>query len=65
MLVFAGKVHHLRHLGLGHLVSINAALTDPMLMHVHHNSVCGLGILVEEPLEHMHHELHRGIIIVQ
>ena len=59
MLVFAGKLDHLRHLGLCHLVGIYAALADPMLMHLHHDFMCGLVILVEEPLEHMHHEFPR------
>src|SRR6266481_2659071 len=39
MLVFAGKVHDLRHLGLGHLVGVDPAFADAVLMHVHHNSM--------------------------
>ena len=39
MLVFAGKVHNLRHLGLGHLVGIDPALADAVLVHVHHDAV--------------------------
>ena len=65
MLVFASKVHNLRHLGLGHLVRIDAAFADAMLMHVHHDSVGAPVVLVEEALEHMDHELHRRVIVVQ
>src|SRR5512144_621746 len=48
MLMFAGKIHHLRHLGLGHLVSIDAALADPVLVHMHHDAMRGFVVLVEE-----------------
>src|SRR5580704_16284314 len=33
MLVFAGKVHNLRHLGLRHLIGIDAAFPDTVLVH--------------------------------
>ena len=42
--MFAGKVHHLRHLGLGHLVSINAALADPMLVAAGIQVIRAIGI---------------------
>ena len=38
MLMFAGKVHHLRHFGLGHLIGEDAAFADAVLMHVHHDA---------------------------
>ena len=38
MLVFAGKVHDLRHLGLGHLVGVDPALANAVLVHMHHDS---------------------------
>src|SRR5439155_3624667 len=63
MLMFAGKVHHLRHLGLGHLVGVDAAFPDAVLVDVHHDAPCGLGILVEELLEHVDHEFHWGAVI--
>ena len=63
--MFAGKVHNLRHFGFRHLVGVNTAFTDAVLMHVHHNSVGGRMVLVEEALEHMDHEFHRRVVIVQ
>src|SRR5262245_56868070 len=36
-----------------------------MLVHVHHDSLRGLGILVEESLEHVHDKLHRRVVVVQ
>ena len=32
--MLAGKVHHLRHFGLGHLVGEDPALADAVLVHV-------------------------------
>ena len=37
--MFAGKVHHLRHFGLGHFVGENATFADPVLVHMHHDAV--------------------------
>src|SRR6516225_10763994 len=50
MLVFSGKVHHLRHFCLGHLVRINAAFADSMVMDVEHDAGRAFAILVEESL---------------
>ena len=65
MLMFAGKVHDLRHFGLGHLVGENPAFADPVLVHMHHDPMRRLLVLVEEPLEHMDHELHRRVVVVE
>src|SRR3954451_18808865 len=65
MLVFASKVHDLRHLGLGYLVGVDSTLADAMLVHVHHDSLGSLVVLVEESLQHMHDELHGRIVVVQ
>ncbi|MNL78135.1 hypothetical protein D3C87_2044570 [compost metagenome] len=37
MLVLACRIHHAGDLGLGHLVWIYAALTDPLLVNVQHD----------------------------
>ena len=39
MLMFAGKVHDLRHLGLSHLVGKDAAFADAVVMHMQHDLV--------------------------
>jgi hypothetical protein len=40
MLMFAGKVHHLRHFGLCDLVrKKNAVFADSMLVDVHHDAM--------------------------
>src|ERR1044071_2136297 len=65
MLMFAGKVHHLRHFSFGDLVCVDAALTNPMVMNMQHDSGRGLVVLVEKPLQHMHDEFHRGVVVVQ
>ena len=57
-------VHNLGHLGLGHLVGIDLHKPIPVLVHMHHDLV-GDPVLVEKPLEHVHHELHRGVVVVQ
>ena len=55
MLVLAGKVHHLRHLGLRDLVRKNPAFPDPVVVDVQHDPGRILTVLVEEPLDDVHH----------
>src|SRR5262249_60787215 len=64
MLMFARKVHHLRHFCFGHLVRVDATLPDPMMMNMQHDSGGGLMVLVEKPLKHMHDEFHRRVVVV-
>jgi len=63
--MFARKVHDLRHLGFRYLVRIDAAFSDPMVMYMQHNSCGSFMIFAEEPLQHMHNELHRRVIIIE
>src|SRR6266700_2901297 len=65
MLMFAGKVHHMSHFSLGDLVCVDAALADPVVVNMQHDSGRSLVVLVEKPLEHMHHEFHRSVIVVE
>ena len=65
MLVFAGKVHHLRHFGFGDLIGIHAAFADPVVVHMEHDAVGRLVVLAEKPLDHMHDEFHRRVIVVE
>src|SRR6185436_17287072 len=37
MLMFAGKVHHLRHLGFRHFIGKNATFADAVVMDVKHD----------------------------
>src|SRR5437763_16276645 len=65
MLVLAGEIHHLRHLGLGYLIGEYAAFTDAMMMHVEHDLGRSFRILVEEFLQDENHELHWSVIVVE
>src|SRR5262245_35884673 len=65
MLVLAGEVHHLRHFGLGHLIGVYPTFADPMVMNMQHDSGRRLVVFIEKPLEHMHHEFHRGVVVVE
>ena len=65
MLMFAGKVHNLRHFCFRHLIGEDTAFADAVLMHMHHDPVRRLVILVEEPLEHVDHEFHRRVVVVE
>src|SRR4029077_11205471 len=47
------------------LVSENAAFADAVLMHMHHDAMRRLAILVEETLEDVDHELHRRVVVVE
>src|SRR5713101_5839610 len=65
MLVLAGEVHDLRHLGLGDLVSIHAAFADSVVVNVKHDSCGRIAVLVEEALQHVHYELHRRVVVIE
>src|SRR5262252_9647949 len=65
MLMFAGKVHNLRHFSFGNLVRKNTTLADTVLMHMHHDPMRRFVILVEETLEDVDHELHRRVVVVE
>ena len=63
--MFAGKVHNLRHFGFRDLVCENTAFADAVLMYVHHDTMRRFVILVEETLQHVDHELHRSVVVVE
>src|SRR5882724_3837468 len=65
MLVFAGKVHNLCHLGFRDFVGKNPAFANPMVVDVQHYPRRGLMVLVEETLDHMDHEFHRCVVIIE
>ncbi len=65
MLMFARKVHHLCDLRLRHLVRIDPAFAYSVVMHMQHNSCGGFVILAEEPLQHMHNELHGCVVVIE
>jgi hypothetical protein len=65
MLMFAGKVHNLRHFSFRHLVRIDPALPDSVVVDVQHDSCGSLAILVEKALKDMNDEFHRRVVIVQ
>ena len=50
MLVFPGEIHHLGNFRFGNFVRIDAALTNAMRMHMHHDNGRSLAILLEKPL---------------
>jgi len=63
--MFAGKVDNLRHFGFRHFVSKDSTFADTALMHMHHDSMRCLVILVEDTFEDIDHEIHRGVVIVE
>jgi len=65
MLIVAGVGHHLRNLRLGDLVSKHAA--DTLALHVHfkHHPRGRFTVQAEKALQHIHDELHRGVVVVQ
>ena len=63
--MFSGKVHNLRHFGFGHLVGENPAFADAVLVHMHHDQVRRLVVLVEKTLEHVDHEFHRRVVVIE
>ena len=65
MLVLPRQVHHLRHLGLRDFVGEHAAHADAAPMDVQHDPGGLLARLLEETLQDMHDELHRGVVVVE
>src|SRR3546814_4830226 len=65
VLVATGKIHDLRHLGLGDLVGEHAADADAAAVDMEHDARGLLPALGEEPFEHVNDELHRSVIVVQ
>ena len=65
MLILTGEIHDLRHLGLGDLVGENATDTDAAPVNMEHDPSRLIAGLLEKPLQHMHHEFHRSVVVVQ
>jgi hypothetical protein len=65
MLVFARKVHDLRHFCFRHFVCEHAALADPVVVDMQHNASRRLAVFVKEALEHVHDEFHRRVVVVE
>src|SRR5829696_5588884 len=65
MLVLAGKIHHLRHFGFSDFVGEDPALPDTIVVDVQHDSGRILARLVEEAFEHVNHELHGRVVIIE
>lgn len=63
--MLSGKVHDLRHFSLRHLICENATFPDSVVMDVEHDPGGRFSILVKEPLQHVNHELHGRVVIVQ
>ena len=63
--MFSRKVHHLRDLRFRHLVSVDPTFAYSVMMHMQHNSCGGFVVLPEEPLQDMHNEFHRRVVIVE
>src|SRR4051812_10308188 len=65
MLVFACEVHHLRHLGLGDLVGEDPAFPYAVVVNVQHDARGVVLALAEEAHQHVHHELHGRVVVIQ
>src|SRR4029450_5379675 len=64
VLMLTGKARHLRYLSLSDLVSVDPTNADALLVYVQHNAGRLLRRLVEEPLEHVHDEIHRRVVVI-
>src|SRR6478672_7424096 len=65
MLMLTGEARHLGYFSLGDLVSVDPTDADALLMDVQHDSGRLLSWLVEEPLQHVHNEVHRRVVVVE
>lgn len=61
----AGKIHHLTNLGFRNFVAEHANDRDTFFVNRQHDLECfGMGH-AKEPLQHVNHELHRGVVIIE
>lgn len=65
VLMSAGEIHDLTHFGLGDLVAEHTDDRDAFLVDGQHDLECLCVGHAEETLQHMHHKLHRGVIVIQ
>ena len=63
--MFARKVHNLRHFCFSNLIGKYAALADTMVVNVQHDLRGVFARLLKKPLQDVHHELHRRVVVVQ
>jgi hypothetical protein len=65
MLMLPGEIHHLAHLRLGYFICEYSAFAHAMIVNVKHDPRGALTILLEEPLEDVNYEFHRGVVVIQ
>src|SRR5262249_61217732 len=63
--MLTGKTRHLRYLSLSHLISVDPTDADALLMDMKHDTGRLLGRLIEEPLKHVHDEIHRRVVVIE
>ena len=56
--MFARKFHNLHYLGLSHFIGIDTTFADTVFVHTHHDSLRGVAVLVEKPLQYVQDKLH-------
>lgn len=65
MLVLTGEIHDLRHLCLGNLVAEHPDDRQTLLVNGQHDFESLRMVHAEKPFQHMHDELHRGVVVIQ
>ena len=65
MLILSGEIHDLGHFGLGHLECIDPALAHSVIVNMEHDACGGFAVLLEKTLQHVNHELHRRVVVVE
>ncbi len=65
VLMPAGEIHDLTHFGLGDLVAEHTHDRDAFFVDGQHDLERLRVGHAEETFQHMHHELHRGVVVIQ
>ena len=63
--MFARKVHNLRHFCFSDLICENAALSHAVVVDVKHYPCRVFARLLKKPLQYVHDEFHRCVVVVQ
>ncbi len=65
MLVLAREIHDQCDLGFGDFIGKHAALAHAVLVDMHHNEIGVVIGFIEEVLQNVNNEFHRGEVVIQ
>ena len=65
MLVFACKVHNLRHFCFSNFIGKHTAFAHTGIMYMQHHLRCLLFVFLKKPFKHMDYKFHGRIVVIE